>query len=93
VAHFDYPAATGVALLLIGFVARGYTEWRIRNESLPWNSSNGPFVISFPKERMYWALVKRNQARAWPLLLGYFGMLGGMVLFIGSILVTNNKAH
>jgi hypothetical protein len=92
VTHLDDLAATGVALVLIGFAARGYTEWSIRNESLPRNGSNGPFVISFPKERMYWALVKRNQAKAWPLLLGCFGILGGAVLFIGSILLMN-KAH
>src|ERR1035441_3102938 len=60
--------------------------------ALPRNGSNGPFVISFPKERMYWALVKRNQAKAWPLLLGYFGILGGAALFIGSIFLMN-KAH
>ena len=91
-AHPDYPAVTGIALLLVGFVARSYTEWRIRSEPLPTRASNGPFVISFPKERMYWALVRRNQAKAWPLLLGYFGIVGGLVLFMGSILVAS-KAH
>jgi hypothetical protein len=92
VAHLDYPAVTGVALLLVGFVARSYTEWLIRNEAPPASGSDGPFVISFPKERMYWTLVRRNQARAWPLLLGYVGILGGLVLFTGSILITS-KAH
>ena len=91
-AHLDYPAVMGVALLLVGFVARSYTEWRIRSEALPTSASSGPFVISFPKERMYWALVRRNQAKAWPLLLGYFGIVGGLVLFMASILVTS-KAH
>jgi hypothetical protein len=41
---------------------------------------------------MYWALVKRNEAKAWPLLLGYFALIGGFALFFGSVLLTNG-AH
>ena len=90
-AHSTCVVAAGI-LTLIGFAARGYTEWRIRDEPLPGGRSDRPFVISFPKERMYWALVKRNEAKAWPLLLGYFALIGGFALFFGNVLLANS-AH
>jgi len=86
--HLDYVIVVSTVLFLTGFFARAYIEWRIRNEPWPWRRSSGVSVVTFPKERTYWALVKQKKARAWPILLSYFGIAGGLLIFIiGSTLL------